>query len=479
MEFFRKMSQPAMLEAIQREVRATTKNTTVRRGGIAQKTTRRGRSRLLLAEIHKAAGDKHLPGCVSAEAGCLRALMHEVMDEKNAFEIIDAVYKIIQALYDKPNVLSQMLSDFSVSIQREYPDSKISEYAKRVLHLSDDEKTAKKKNYTAKIYHDLGNQRQLLDTDILKHINVLRYSEKWIDLIVCVGLSIGSRLIEIIDPRVSSFSPAENPLYVRVEGVAKDRNAKEGKIGPENKRTFIKPIIGGLIASELIDLINKIRQEVIQRYDPIERKLSRRDLTNLIDARVNKKIREVLGEGYTFHATRGIYAAIAWEQYRQEGQSQTWFFSQVLGHQENSLQVSLGYQKFAVRRSIKPDDPDLAAKVTTLQEQLHGIAKLKESVNQTISHAQSIKPAEVFLKNKDGKLIAMKRQPHFRNGDHWARFARIQEAALDLIKNGINPTCRNLSKLGFGSSIINEWKKTVHNPAKKGFLEENQYPIVN
>jgi hypothetical protein len=152
--------------------------------------------------IHKAAGGRHLEGCVSAEAGCLMALMFEFMDEKNAVEIINAVNKIIRALYDKPNVLAQKLSDFSMSIQKEFPDSKVAGYAKEVLHLGADAATTRKKNYSAKIYYDLGNQKQLLDSDIIKHINELRYSQDWTDKIVCVGLSIGSRLIEIVDSRV-------------------------------------------------------------------------------------------------------------------------------------------------------------------------------------------------------------------------------------------------------------------------------------
>jgi hypothetical protein len=72
-----------------------------------------------------------------------------------------------------------------------------------------------------KFLFNMQNQRQLIDSDILKLINDLRFAEDWISLIVCVGLAVGSRLIEIL--RVTTYQPVENPIYIRVEGVAKDK----------------------------------------------------------------------------------------------------------------------------------------------------------------------------------------------------------------------------------------------------------------
>ena len=73
-----------------------------------------------------------------------------------------------------------------------------------------------------------------------------------------------------------------------------------------------------------------------------------------------------------------------------DGQNETYYFSQVLGHQENSLQVSLSYQKFAIRRRIQENDPDLASKVTTLQEEIRAVKKYSESLKESLLHAQSI-----------------------------------------------------------------------------------------
>jgi hypothetical protein len=48
MEFFRNMSTPEMLKKIRQEVKETTEETIVQRGGVPRQTTRRGRSKLLL-----------------------------------------------------------------------------------------------------------------------------------------------------------------------------------------------------------------------------------------------------------------------------------------------------------------------------------------------------------------------------------------------------------------------------------------------
>ena len=305
----------------------------------------------------------------------------------------------------------------------------------------------------------------------MRIINELRYQPDWVSLCVCVALAVGSRLIEIL--RVSTYVEVENPLYIRVEGVAKDRADREIKGGeekkddskqlPPNKRIFVKPIVGGILSGELIDMVNSIRDQLNDRYNLDERHLTRKQLTALVDAKLNVKVREVLGEGFVLHDCRSLYAHMAWAQYgNQEGQSQTYFFSQVLGHHENSLNVSLGYQKFAIKRQIKQDDPDLVSKITTLQEEVRGIQKLKDSLSQTLARAKAINrpndSTEGFINNK-GEVVEIKKQARVRDGNKEARMARLEATAKSLEEKGITTTARNLLRLGFGSRIVNEWKK--------------------
>jgi hypothetical protein len=61
--------------------------------------------------------------------------------------------------------------------------------------------------------------------------------------------------------------------------------------GPENKRKFLKPIVGGITSAELIQMVGNIRKQINDRYLIEERKLTRKQVTNLVDGRVNDKVR--------------------------------------------------------------------------------------------------------------------------------------------------------------------------------------------
>lgn len=457
MDFFRKMSTPAMLSKIAKEVKETTVERVVKRGGIGNKTTKRGRSETLIDEIHKAVNNRHLAGCVSAEWGCLMAYVEEVLERKNAKEIIDTMNEIIRALYFKPNVLATKLSEFSKLMQERFPDSEIATHAKKVLHMNMDAAITRKKDYSAKIYKQLANQKQIVDSDVLQVINDLRYQKDLWSLTVCVALACGSRLIEII--RVSTYKKADNPYYVRVEGVAKDRADPEDGKG-DNKRIIVKPIVGGIVSDELIAMVEAIRKEIEERYHPDERELSRKELTNLVNAQVNKKVREVMGEGYVFHDLRSIYAQLAWPAFGQAGQSQTYFFSQVLGHQEGSL---IGYQKYFMRQKLKEDDPNLVAKINNIEAELQSIKKYKDGLINTIHHATKIQTESqkrTHFINPKGEIVEIEKQVRRRDKNKEARLKRLQESAEKLAENGIDITARNLLKLGYGSRIVNEWNKS-------------------
>jgi hypothetical protein len=101
------------------------------------------------------------------------------MDEKNWKQIINALGKILPVLYTKPNVLAGKFSAFSKAIQRNFPNSDISNYAKEVLHLSAEASTLRKTNYSAKVFAQHGQQRQLLDSEVLETINTLRIKHDW------------------------------------------------------------------------------------------------------------------------------------------------------------------------------------------------------------------------------------------------------------------------------------------------------------
>ena len=173
-DFFKKFSTKAKLKILSKEVQEGSVNTTVNVRGQEQERIRRGKSQTLLDGIHDIVADHKLVGCKNAESPCLLALVKQYMDEKNGIKIIDGLAKILPVLYTKPNILAGKYSLFNTTIQRMFPNTKIAEHSKDLLHLDLEAATLRRTDYAAKVFAQHGQQRQLLDSEVLERINTLR-----------------------------------------------------------------------------------------------------------------------------------------------------------------------------------------------------------------------------------------------------------------------------------------------------------------
>lgn len=471
LKFFHDVTTPESLRTFAKEVADTTTDEKRKVRGVETIVKKRGKSDTFIDLIHKVIGNRHLEGCKRAEMGCLLALVEEVIKEGNSIDIIDAVAKILPALYPKPNTLAANFSTFSVAIQNAYPESKTADYARKTLRLAPEASLLRNKDYSSKIFNQHRHQRQIVDGDILEQMNLLRYKEDWVSLTLLVALAVGSRLIEIL--MVSTYENAENPAYITVVGVAKDRNDPAGDEDKNNQRKVTKPILGGILAPELIQTVENIRTQFSRQHNVDlgfedsegKRKLPRKQITNLADKKVNDKIREVFGETYTFHDARSIYAQLAWVQFAPAGISQTAFFSEVLGHAEGSLTVSLSYQKFVIRRKLEEVDIDLKGKVQTLDAEFKVLREQvleKKKERRDLPMAQKIQT--VNFQSRDGRTFSIMKQPRIRDQDDEARMARLKAAVQTLEENGVKPSFRVLSSLGFGARVVNRWSKSRGRP---------------
>ena len=58
-----------------------------------------------------------------------------------------------------------------------------------------------------------------------------------------------------------------------------------------------------------------------------------------------------------------------------QGISQTAYYAEVLGHQENSLTTALSYQKFSIRRKLDETDMDTKEKIATLDSEFKAFSQ--------------------------------------------------------------------------------------------------------
>jgi hypothetical protein len=480
---FKKLAEHKELGYVKREVEEGTTVVDVKRKGVERKETRRGKSQTVLDAIHRVLGDNHLD-CKNAELPCLNALIEEFMGVEIAKEAIDSLAVLLPVLYTKISVLNSALSTISVTIQKKFHTHKdIVAYSKAKLRLSKEERKLQQINYAAKVAKANEAQKEVSDTKVLGVINSLRDSPRgdYISKICLVGLCVGSRISEIVS--VSTYTETDNPHWIQVEGVSKERKQVDEKGGPgvpAAPRTFKKPIIL-LTSGELIDNIVALREELEKHYgvdlgegeapeEPEEMSVKR--LVSLVDNRANKKMRELFGEDYTFHMSRAIFAQMAWISYAPPGMSQTSFYSQVLGHKEGSLTTALSYQTFSIRRTLKEDDPALVARMTDLEAELKHL-KQTEKKHFEAERVQVAKADNqvVFPTTPQGISLTLKKQPRLHEGPE-KRMARLKTLVEEMQKAGVRPTHRNVASLGFGSAVVNRFFKEQKANKEKKQVEE-------
>lgn len=372
------------------------------------------------------------------------------MTKKNAMKIIQTLELLLPNLYMKPNVLAQHFSTLVKTIHTKFPDSNISAEASKRLHISKEASILRRKDYQAQVYRVNAKLRPMLDSQVLEVINKLQYERKWPALTLCVALAVGSRLNEIL--MVSTYEPAEHRNWITVKGIAKDRGVGE--------KTIVKPIVGGLGADDIISMVDEIRTQFSEAYNIDldtgigDRKVDRKDVTARADKKVNDKIRAEFGPEYVFHDSRSLYAELAFVQYAPTSMSKTAFFSNVLGHKEESLTTALSYQKFAVKRKLPEGSADILSRMTTLEAELKTLKKLKQEQLPPLPE-----PNKVSFLSLDGKVFTYTKQPHVRDKDDVARMGRLVAMVTQLTDDNVKTTHANLAKLGFGSRIINMWSK--------------------
>jgi hypothetical protein len=166
-------------------------------------------------------------------------------------------------------------------------------------------------------------------------------------------------------------------------------------------------------------MVRNIREQISNHYNVSlgpeykGREITRKQVTNLVDKQANTKIKELFGEGYTFHDARAIYAQLAYIQHAPPSLSQTYYYSQVLGHAENSLTTALSYQKFSIRRKLKEDDPDLVGQITTLQEEFRTLKQQPRPLPDVVVPNDEV----LYFEDNKGETFSLKKQSHLRVGN--------------------------------------------------------------
>jgi len=210
-------------------------------------------------------------------------------------------------------------------------------------------------------------------------------SEHWADLAIFIALASGRRPIEIL--KTGGFKKGKKN-HVLFDGQAKTKTR-------DDNPPFIIPTL--IDTKRLINAHEKLKTKLDEIYF-YEKKFD--DLTNEevnggTAGRLNRIVKSLLGDSFTFKSLRAIYAKRASTLYHDDKKtSLAVFYSTILGHSEKDIDTQLSYQGIVIS-----DDKTEPAKIefttdepkrdTTGQKTLKEIKAFDKAVEEGRSKAVS------------------------------------------------------------------------------------------
>jgi hypothetical protein len=378
----------------------------------------------------------------TTELSVVYTILDQCTLEDTVRYILIYLKQLIEALYHNVSSRNQIFCRTRKRINQRF--GSIRYEVKRVLHISLPESEMLRLRYNAQVYETNVNQKDIADKKVVQVIQDMRSSPDWVNLMIVVALSVGSRMIEIV--RVSNFELTEHPKLIRIVGVAKQKETDMPKV-------ITKPVIG-LRAKNVIDIVSFIRRTLSRTrvwglgvnpdgtYTYGDYKTNQ-EISSTISVPLQKKVRELFGENFSFHKLRSVYAELAWKrQYKHLTMSKTAYYSYVLGHKPTSLTTALSYQRFDIKEDVKSE-----------------VAVPDPVLMDTV---------DVTFQDEFGNEFKVEPNPRRNYESEEKRLDRIRRQAATLILHGLKPTHTNLRKLRNGNDLISKLKEEEKKEASHG-----------
>jgi len=357
-------------------------------------------SALLLTELKKRYPDLKQRSANKALVAVLKREIEGGLNENTLKQAFGILTKLIPAA--SPGHASQqaLMQQIRAAVVSKYGrDSVMHKKSLTLMRFNQDLWKQDKKVYEHKVSLKNANRRQFKDIDIYKVMDTVKASDDLASLVVGAQLASGARLTEILS--VGKFeSVKDKPNYVKQTGLSK---RKPGDTKARN--TVIKPIVHYTV-KEFLGMVKKIRNLVKSN------KKTGYELSSSLNARINRKIKSLFEDDTTkSHVLRKIYGNLSYDLFAdKKTTSMASWLSNVLGHKEGNLTVSLSYSTVNVE-------------------------EVKEEIKEEVEEKKELK-VEVPRNNKkrDGKAQE-----------------RAEASINALVANGEIPTARKLRNLGFGA----------------------------
>ena len=243
---------------------------------------------------------------------------------------------------------------------------------------------------------------------------------------------------------LTSSQIAERVRHIRVILAQKEQNGR----GQWNwSLDYIKK--GGELTAEqekLMDLRRTVKRKNTQRIETIRELRSR--LTKMYNVQMNKNLKKKIIDRHKIgsHILRGIYANVMYDQYGST-EAQSSFISRILGHIGKKMTASAYYTHIRIKYGTKAKEENLNTRLSHIESLL--MSKKDQREEQLFDGVSS----GIRFHGSD-HVFKKRRRIIGSDGD-----ARVEAAIKELTKAGVNPTWRNLKRLGLGSASIANVKK--------------------
>ena len=172
-------------------------------------------------------------------------------------------------------------------------------------------------------------------------------SNHWVDLTIYAALATGRRAVEVL--QVGKFDKAKRG-FLSFEGQAKTKTR-------DTVGAFVIPCLVSVPAFLKNHDRLKVRLETKAFYGKPFKSLSNDEINGATAGRLNKAVKKLFGDEFTFKDLRAIYAKVASVKHHQpRNKTLAAFYSEILGHDDKDIATQLSYQGIVL---VDEDTSDL------------------------------------------------------------------------------------------------------------------------
>jgi hypothetical protein len=354
----------------------------------------------------------------------IEIMMNVVKTKLDARFIYPRVRKLIRFLFKNYNSLEICCS--KIRTRLETSSKSLKKYGSIVFKTSDTDKMNQQNQAQARVSMKLADPTLFNFDRVMANIKIHSEAcdasvtdDRFAKNMASLQTAVGCRVIELLNPLVSNFKQSKRPGHIIQTGAAKTKDVV----------VIEKPVIG-ITPKEFLDTLSELR-------DVCQSDCSNAAYANKFEKQIVVHIKQLYPQvkhGAGTHILRALYARASYRLSDQTNSFTLWL-KDVLGHKTYSCVHNYD--------SILWSDGDM------------------DVIDKNVLKAEPKVDSPVFvtiLNTKTGMAHTVDRIKRKRNRSAPAMHLVAMESVDKLVKLGLNPTDKNMRKLGLGSRLLKFYK---------------------